>query len=108
MPTAYRIMSAMATAGRHHRAGVAALTPPSSPSIGIGPGPFACPYPSSLVPMTVPITSVDSGLGLSGYTQLVKPCIRPDILESVGVVSPDKGQYLLQPWPYNSLTQSSG
>ena len=42
----------MATAGRHHRAGVAALTPPSSPSIGIWLGPFAFPYPSSLVSTT--------------------------------------------------------
>ena len=38
------------------------LTPPSSPFIGIGLGPFAFPYPSSLVLSTpAPIASVDSG-----------------------------------------------
>ena len=33
----------------------------SSPYIGIGPSPFAAPYPSSLVSTPAPITSVDSG-----------------------------------------------
>ena len=45
-----------------HRAGVAAFTPPSSPSIGIWLGPFAFPYPSSLVP--TPGTSRFGGFGL--------------------------------------------
>ena len=48
--------------GRQHRAGVAALTPPSSPSIGIGPTPFAFPYSSSMVSTPATIASVDSGL----------------------------------------------
>ena len=38
--------------GRQHRASGAALTPPSSPSIGIWLGPFAFPCPSSLVSTT--------------------------------------------------------
>ena len=37
------------------------LTPPSSSSIGIRPGLFAFPYPSSLVSTPAPIASVDSG-----------------------------------------------
>ena len=37
------------------------LKPPSSPSIGVGPGPFAFPYPSSLVSTPATIASVDSG-----------------------------------------------
>ena len=37
--------------------------PPSSPSIGIRPAPFAFPCPSSLVSTPRPIASVDSGLG---------------------------------------------
>ena len=37
------------------------LTPSSSPSIGIWPGPFAFPYPSALVSTPAPIPSVDSG-----------------------------------------------
>ena len=61
LPTACRIRSAIATAGRHHRANVAALTPPSSPAIGIWLGPFAFPYPSSLVSTTRSLASVDSG-----------------------------------------------
>ena len=51
------------THGRHHHAGVAALTPPSSPSIGIWLGPFAFPYPSSLVSTTR--TSRFGGFGLN-------------------------------------------
>ena len=42
------------------------LTPPSSPSIGIGPGPFAFPYPSSLVSTTG--TSRFGGFGLRKST----------------------------------------
>ena len=42
------------------------LTPPSPSSIGIGPGPFASPYSSSLVSTPAPITSVDSGLSSNG------------------------------------------
>ena len=38
------------------------LTPPASPSIGIGPTPFAFPYPSSMVSTPATIASVDSGL----------------------------------------------
>ena len=37
------------------------LTPSSSPSIGIWPGPFAFPYPSALVSTPAPIPSVDLG-----------------------------------------------
>ena len=37
------------------------LTPPASPSVGIGPAPFAFPGPSSLVSTPAPIASVDSG-----------------------------------------------
>ena len=40
------------------------LTPSSSPSIGISPGPFAFPYPSALVSTPAPIPSVDSGFRL--------------------------------------------
>ena len=49
--------------GRQHRADVAALTPPSSPSIGIWLGPFAFPCPSSLVSTTR--TSRFGGFGFS-------------------------------------------
>ena len=37
------------------------LTPPASPSVGIGPAPFAFPCPSSLVSTPATIASVDSG-----------------------------------------------
>ena len=37
------------------------LTPSSSPSIVIWPGPFAFPYPSALVSTPAPVASVDSG-----------------------------------------------
>ena len=40
------------------------LTPPASPSVGIGSAPFAFPCPSSLVSTPATIASVDSGLGI--------------------------------------------
>ena len=46
------------------------LTPPSSPSIGIWPGPFAFPYPSSLVSTTG--TSRFGGFGLSRSREPVR------------------------------------
>ena len=50
LPTAYRKPPAMATSGRHHPY-----------SIGIGPGTFAFPYPSSLVSAPAPIAPVKGG-----------------------------------------------
>ena len=47
------------------------LTPSSSPSIGIWPGPFAFPYPSAPVSTPAPIPSVDSGLSDHPKSQVV-------------------------------------
>ena len=47
------------------------LTPSSSPSIGIWPGPFAFPYPSAPVSTPEPIPSVDSGLSDHPKSQVV-------------------------------------
>ena len=62
LPTAYRIPPTMATAGRHHPTYVATPRRTHPYSIGIGPGPFAFPYPSSVVLTPGPIALVDSGL----------------------------------------------
>ena len=47
------------------------LTPPSSPSIAIGPTPFAFPYPSSMVSTPATIASVDSGLDSNSWISLL-------------------------------------
>ena len=44
------------------------LTPPSSPSIGIWPGPFAFPYPSSLYPSSLVSTTGTSRFGRFGLS----------------------------------------
>ena len=61
LPTAYRILPAMTTAGRHHRVCVATSRRPHPPYIGIGPGPFASPTHHPLCLHQRPSLSVDSG-----------------------------------------------
>ena len=71
---AYRLSISPPMAARPPSSGqCGCLTPPSSPSIGIGPGPFAFPYPSSLVSTTG--TSRFGGFGLTSASlpQFISP-----------------------------------